>query len=336
MQKLKQYYEKGVRLTSKWWLELKEDRNLFTFLVFFVLSTGFWFLNALQKEYTTTVEYPVKFTNVPGGYILKDGENKELKLKVKAGGVNILRYHLSTSSDPLTINVSDMKHNSDDENTQFYLISSKYFRSLNGQLSSGLSLLEISPDTLIINLSPLKIKRVPVSANIETHFETQYLQGGKLIINPDSVTLSGDAAIVDSVEEVTTVHTVFNNLKDTLISNISLVNIKGVEMSASTVSVTIPVEPFTESTVLIPIIAQNVPDTFRLKAFPPEITVSFRVSLSRFENIKPDDFLATIHFSNDLLKDKNQRLKVKLEKFPEGLYFMDYSPLFVEYLLERR
>jgi hypothetical protein len=114
------------------------------------------------------------------------------------------------------------------------------------------------------------------------------------------------------------------------------VNIEGVKLSDNKASVTIPVEPFTESTVQVPIIPQNVPDSLRLKAFPPEITVSFRVSLSRFEDIKAGDFLATIHFTDELINDNNQRLKVKLEKYPEGLYFIDYSPLFVEYLLEKR
>ncbi len=336
MQELKQYYQKGVRLISNWWLELKEDRNVFIFLIFLVLSTGFWFLNALQKDYSTIVEYPVRFTNIPKGYILKDNRTKKLQLKVKAGGFNIISYHLSASFSPLIIEVSEMKQFSDDNKTEFYLISSKYSRSLNGQLSSGLSLQEISPDTLFINLSPLRVKKIPVSANIETLFEKQYLQGGKLIIKPDSVTVSGDAAIVDSIMEVFTEHTVFNKLKDTLITKLLLKNIEGVKLSANSATVTIPVEPFTESTMLVPVIAKNVPDSFRLKAFPPEIKVSFRVSLSRFENIKAGDFFAAIYFTNELVNDNNQRLKVKLEKYPDGLYFMDYSPLFVEYLLEKR
>ncbi len=336
MQELKEYYNKGVKLISNWWLELKGDRNVFIFLIFLFLSTGFWFLNALQKDYTTTIEYPVKFTNIPKGYVLKDNRNKLLQLKVNAGGFNILRYHLSTSFDTKTISVSEMKQLRDDNKAGFYLLSSKFFRSLNGQLSSGLRLLEISPDTLFINLSPLKIKKVPVSTNIKTLFEKQYLQGGQLIVNPDSVIVSGDAAIVDSIQEVFTKYTVFNDLKDTLITKLSLEKIEGVKLSASSAYVTIPVEPFTESTISVPIIARNVPDTFQLKAFPPEITVSFRVSLSRFESIKAGDFLATINFTNELIMDNNQRLKVKLEKFPEGLYFIDYSPLFVEYLLEKR
>ena len=336
MQELKQYYQKGVRLIASWWLELKVDRNGFIFLVFLVLSTGFWFLNALQKDYTTIIEYPIKFTNTPKGYILKDNRTKKLQLKVNAGGFNIISYYLSASFSPLTIEVSEMKQISDDKKSEFYLISSKYFRSLNGQLSSDLQLLEISPDTLFVNLFPLKAKKIPISANIETLFEKQYLQGGKLIINPDSVTVSGDAAIVDSIKEVFTEHTVFNNLKDTLIANLSLENIEGVKLSVTSTSVTIPVEPFTESTILIPIIAKNVPDSFRFKAFPPEIKVSFRVSLSRFEEIKAGDFLAAIYFTNEPGNDNNQRLKVKLEKYPDGLYFMDYSPLFIEYLLEKR
>lgn len=333
---LKQYYEKGIRLITNWRQDLKEDRNLFIFLIFLVLSTGFWFLNALQKDYTTTVEFPVRFTNIPEGFILKENKTKELQLKVEAGGFNILRYHLNTSFDELTINVSDMKQLRDDNKAEFYLVASKFSRSINEQLSNGVSLLEVTPDTLFIDLSPLKIKKVPVSASIETQFEKQYLQGGKLIISPDSVTVSGDAVIVDSVREVFTEHTVLYNLKDTLVTNLSLVNIEGVELSTDKVSVTIPVEPFTESTVQVPIIPQNVPDSLRLKAFPPEITVSFRVSLSRFEDIKAGDFLATIHFTDELINDNNQRLKVKLEKYPEGLYFIDYSPLFVEYLLEKR
>ena len=336
MQQLKQYYEKGVRLITNWWQELKEDRNLFIFLIFFVLSTGFWFLNALQKEYTTIVDYPIEFTNIPKGFILQDSQTKELELKVNAGGFNVLKYHLTASFDPLSINVSEMKQLRNDTKAEFYLVSSKFFRSIDEQLSSALSLLEISPDTLFINLSPLKIKKVPVLANIESLFEKQYLQGGDLIINPDSVTVSGVADIVDSIKEVYTEHTVFSNLKDTLVTNLSLMKIEGVELSAIKASVTIPVEPFTESTVQVPIIPQNVPDSLRLKAFPPEITVSFRISLSRFEKIKSGDFLATIHFTTELIKDNNQRLKVKLEKYPEGLYFIDYSPLFVDFLLERR
>jgi len=220
--------------------------------------------------------------------------------------------------------------------TSFYLLSSKYFRTINGQLSNGMRLLEISPDTLFIRLSPKLEKKVPVIADIKTFFKKQYLQGGDLIIKPDSVTISGDATIIDTIKEIKTKYTVFKDLDDTLVIKLPLEQIKGVNMSDSDVSLIIPVEPFTESTISVPIMAMNVPDSFRLKAFPPDVTVSFRVSLSRFESINARDFLATIYFTKELIDKKNQRLKVKLEKYPEGLYYIHYSPLFVEYVLEKR
>ena len=336
MQFVKLSYRKTALVIQRWWIKLKKDRNVFVFLIFLLLSTVFWFLNALQKDYTTTIEYPVVFTHIPKGYILKDSKVKNLKLKINSGGFNILRYNLSNNTIPLSINISDMKQVKGKNKTSYYLLSSKYFRSINGQLSNGMRLLEISPDTLFVRLSPKLEKKVPVKAEIKTFFKKQFLQAGDLIIKPDSVSISGDAAIIDSIKEVKTKYTVFKDLNDTLVIKLPLEQIKGVKMSDSHVSLIIPVEPFTESTVSVPIVAMNVPDTLLLKAFPPEITVSFRVSLSRFGSIKSNDFLATIYFTKELIDEKNQRLKVKLEKYPEGLYFVHYSPLFVEYVLERK
>ena len=336
MQNIQQYYQRALQTIISWRDELKEDRNVFVFMIFLFLSTIFWFLNALQKDYTSTIEYPVKFTNIPKGYILKDRKVKELTLKVNAGGFNILRYHLSSSVIPISINVKKMKEITGKKRSGFYLLTSNYFKSIDGQLSNGMKLLDISPDTLFIRLSPKKTKRVPVAADIKTTFEKQYLQGGDIVIDPDSVTITGDMFVVDSIKEVFTKHSEFEGLKDTLVALLPLKKIEGVKYSRNSVTVTVPVEPFTESTVRVPIIAVNVPDTFRMKAFPPEITVSFRVSLSRFEKIKADNFKATIHFTKDLIDDNDQRVKVKLEKVPDGLYYVNYSPLFVEYLLEKR
>ena len=315
---------------------MREDRNVFVFMIFLFLSTVFWFMNALQKNYTTIVEYPVKFTNIPKGYILKDRKVKELSLKVNAEGFNILRYHLSNSVIPLSISVKEMNEFKDQKRSGFYILTSKYFKSIDGQLSNGMKLLGISPDTLFINLLPKKSRKVPVAVDIKTSFEKQYLQGGDIIIEPDSVTITGDIHTVDSVKEVFTKHSEFGKLKDTLVTTLPLKKIEGITFTDKSVKITVPVEPFTESTMHIPIVAKNVPDTLRFKAFPPEVTVSFRVSLSRFENIKPEDFSAVIHFTKDMISNSDQRIKVKLEKQPPGLYYVSYSPLFVEYLLEKR
>ena len=336
MQNFQQYYQNAVQTVRNWWEQLKEDRNVFVFMIFLVLSTIFWFMNALQKNYTTTIEYPVRFVNIPQGYILKDKKVKELTLKVNSGGFNILRYHLSSSVIPLDIDVKKMREISDKKKTGFYLLTAKYFKSIDGQLSNGLKLISISPDTLFIRLSPKKTKRVPIAADIKTTFEKQYLQAGSIILDPDSVTITGDMYVVDSIKEVYTKHSEFEKLRDTLVALLPLRKIEGIKYSKNSVKVTVPVEPFTESTIQVPIEAVNVPDTFRLKAFPPEVTVSFRVSLSRFEKIKADNFKATIYFTKDLIDDNNQRIKVKLEKVPDGLYYVNYSPLFVEYLLEKR
>jgi hypothetical protein len=198
-----------------------------------------------------------------------------------------------------------------------------------------MKLLSISPDTLFIRLSPKMTRRLPITPDIDLAFKTQYNQAGDIVLEPDSVDVTGDAAIVDSLESVKTKHSVFKDLSDTLVVLLPLEKTEGLKYSTGSVTVTVPVEPFTESSIMIPVVARNVPDSMRLKTFPSEIKVSFRVSLNRFESINAEDFTAAVYFTPDLINNNNQRIKVKLERYPEGLYFVDYTPLFVEYLLEK-
>jgi hypothetical protein len=334
MSSIKSYYKNISLLTNKWLVRLKEDRNALVFLVFLFISTGFWILNALQKSYTTTINYPIRFTNIPDGQILKDEKKGELELKVEAGGFIILRYILSNSFLAHDFPIADMQPLKTSDKTGVYLLTANYYRDINGKLDNGMELLEISPDTLFVELMQRKTKKVPVVANLEMVFEQQHFQAGNIKIEPDSISISGEESLVDTITQVRTRFTSFSELKDTLVRNLSLEEIDGIDFSRKRVVITVPVEPFTESTMSIPVVALNLSDSLYLKAFPPEVTVSFRVALSQFETISASDFLATVDLSNQQ-EISNQRLKVKLEKYPDGLYSVDYSPLFIEYLLEK-
>ena len=45
--------------------KLKNDKQVIVFMVCLLIATSLWFLNALSKDYTTIVSYPVKYINPP-------------------------------------------------------------------------------------------------------------------------------------------------------------------------------------------------------------------------------------------------------------------------------
>src|SRR5690554_3856254 len=96
---------------KKWWLKLKQilsKRDAYVFLVFLLISTAFWFLNALRDDYVTDFSYPVRFVNVPQNEIIVDGMSQKVDLKIKASGFTILRQRLNSSFVPVVYDISQM------------------------------------------------------------------------------------------------------------------------------------------------------------------------------------------------------------------------------------
>lgn len=330
-------YQKVQGIVRLWFDQLKQDKNLVVFLIFLVISTGFWFLNALRKEYTATLSYPVKFVDLPENKMLPEDFRGRIEVKVKAVGFVILRYQLSNAFLPLTFSVSEMqslKTASGEEGV--FTITSTEKNKIAGQLSQGMELIDISPDTLFVPLAEKGNARVPVKILADIGFQKQYLQAGEIMVQPDSVTISGPKSIVDTIRFIQTRKVDLQGLSDTVTTNVPLVIPPRVKSSVKKVTATIPVEPFTEINLKIPLRIYGLPDSLRIKTFPSSIQVSFRVGISKYGTIDESHFSAVIDASPVLRSDRPERLKVRLDKAPINIESLSFSPIFVEYLLEKK
>lgn len=88
--------------------ELHIKRNVVTYGICVIIATVLWFLNALNKEYTTEITYPIKYTDFPKGKLLVSEPPKEMTLAIKAHGFALLRYSISTSFLPIVLNVNSL------------------------------------------------------------------------------------------------------------------------------------------------------------------------------------------------------------------------------------
>lgn len=336
MNNIKAQLKKYINLILGKTKEAREDGNALIFLVFLFLSACFWVLNALQKDdYTTEVSFPVKFVNVSDNEIVKGSTKRELNLKIRGGGFKIFRYHLRQQFSVKPVDLSQLDRTTVNGVEGANLNTNEYYKLIEGKLAVGLELVSITPDTLFIPLIEKKTKRVPVKVDAKLSFAQQCQLSGPIVVKPDSVLISGAEETIDTLQYISTKPLVYEELGDTIVRNVVLNEMNGVTLENKRVNITFPIEPFTEANINVPITAINLPDSLELKAFPPQVSVSYNIGLSKpLYNV--ENFMATIDFSGIDMQQLPRRLKVRVDKSPKGINNMAYQPVFIEYLLERR
>jgi len=87
---------------------IKFNRRFFVFVFFLIISTALWFLNALSKEYTTIIQYPIEYINLPPNKTFLERPTQKLILKVSGLGFALLQYDVYKSQQPITFNIMEI------------------------------------------------------------------------------------------------------------------------------------------------------------------------------------------------------------------------------------
>ena len=77
------------------------NRRVLIFFFFLFLSVLFWFLTAMNQEYTATISYPVRFYRFPEEKVLVNEMPDRLELTVNATGYTLLRYQWTSRISPI-------------------------------------------------------------------------------------------------------------------------------------------------------------------------------------------------------------------------------------------
>nr|WP_320120104.1 YbbR-like domain-containing protein [uncultured Marinifilum sp.] len=326
-EKLKEFFDKE---------KIKSNKKLLAYLFFVALSTIFWFLNALSKEYTTSINYPVNYINLPQEKVLVGELPAQLDLRVQAYGFDLLRYKLSTAflSNPFDVNKYTKARINNSINA-YPLVTSGITKRLERELSSGIQLLSISPDTIHFLFSPIVEKKIPVKLNSSIDFAQQFMQKESIFIEPDSVLVKGAGSILDSVFVAETENLLLTNLKKTAEKNVGILKTEGLEILPSKVKVTVPVVRFTEAQKIVPIKVDNLPDSMILRLFPGDVKMSYFVGMNKYESISEDHFDLRVNYET-AAKGEVNKLKIELKRSPEFVSNVRFYPQSVSFLIEKR
>ncbi len=328
------FFNRFSKFSTKEKIAFRKKATIFSF--FLLLSVIFWFMNALSKNYTTTIDYPVRYRNFPEDKIMIGNLPDHLSLEVNAHGYTLLRYRLSSRYIPLVFNVRSFTMNRlSSADSGVYYIETRFARNyIAKQLSSEFNIMDIKPDTLIFRFSSVASKRVPVEPRVSFHLEKQLILKQQPYLIPDSVNISGPDFLIDTISRVYTKPLDAGLISQSVSRSLDLAKSDHISLGREKVKIRFEVEKFTEKTLSVPVVVINLPDSMSLKTFPQDIQVTCQVGLSNFEKLQPSMFRITVDFK-EAETGLEKKLKVEMVKQPDFIRSVKYSPRSVEYLIEK-
>ena len=275
-------------------------------------ATTFWFLNALNENYSTTLKYPLSFVYDKEKYIAVDELPEYVQVNVSGLGWNLFRNSLGIKVTPLQIVLETP--------TELKRISGGALPALISDQISEVELNYVLTDTLHINID----KRVSRTFAIQIDSASISLADGYRVVNairhtPDSVTLEGPEGILmgmsdtllitlpqtdidESFSEDVPVNTAYNNL---------------IKRNPPTVSVVFGVEEFERQSIPVAIKTVDFPEDGTAYIEKNSINVEYYVSVSKEQAVQADNFEAIVDFTE--MDRSDSTVEPHLLKYPAFL-----------------
>ena len=313
------------------------NRNVAVFTFFLLLSFIFWYINALSKNITATVNFPVRYTNFPENLALVNELPDKLSIEVQGPGYSVLKARISGNKTPLMIDVenSGLADRSEESDLEFFIYSYNLRESFIRQIRSDFEINSIIPDSIYFVFDKVIQKKVPVKPDIKVNPLRQFMISDDIITDPDSVEITGPKAVIDTIGFALTEYHEYNQVNQEINRNIDLKSIRKVGISHKKVGITVPVEQFTEEIIDIPVKILNKPDTVDVKLFPNMVSIHFNIALSDYNRIQEIPFEAVVDIK-DLDVRTVERLTVELVNLPAFIKNVRYNPKQVEYIFEKK
>ena len=310
---------------------LRDKARLSIFLICLLISVSIWLLIKMSKEYSSDVPYEINFVNPPSDQIITKAFDSVVYLKIDSRGSDLLTEIYFKKKKSLIIDLQNVKIYNTGSGFGYYILSSSLFNQIRNQNEFPNSISKISPDTLYINLEKTISKQVDVLLNMDIIPKQQHYVYGKITQSVQKITISGPPSLIDSINSISTEYIKLVNIQSDQLFGLKLVNPyreTQVHLSSDSVQVQIPIEQFTESSMIVPIQIFEKND-LRIKLFPETVTVKFLIALKDFDRITPDIFSAVIHYDERSLNSQ----KIELERYPTFIEIIDFQPKSVEYLI---
>lgn len=290
-----------------------KSKKLNVFGLFLLLAFLFLVISKLSKEYTESVNFAIKFSNVPEHYVLTKNDSANVNVVMTSHGFNLMPLYFSDHS--LKVDFEKDLSLVDDH---YIWVPNTTVHNIKPQLGDKVEVVSIKPDTLKFSFQTLAVKKVPVVVDSKILFSSGYDLLNGLTVSPDSINVIAPQNVIDNIEFINTKSLTLKEVKSNINSTVNVVLPKvdyNIKLSENNVTVTGDVEKFTEGTIEVPLNINNTPNNATVNFFPKTVSVLYYLPLKNFKEIKLQDFRVECDY-NEVSGSNRTFLTPKITRLP--------------------
>ncbi len=260
----------------------------------------FWFFNALNKEYTTNITFPVAFDYNQKNYVSVEPLPQEISLNVTAVGWNLFRRSIGVNVPALLIPLERPSE-----------VRKIVGSTLPGFISDQLKEMQINfvlTDTLFLHIEPKAGRWISLSLDsVSQHISAGYGQLSEVSIQPDSIFIEGPIYIVTALKEPYPLLITKSEITSNFDEEVEVVfTSPSIRRNPPTVRIKFDVGKLVEVTDSLSLELVNVPSTYKSIKSIKKISATFRIAENAEATFQTDSVKAIV----DLLDYKKGKYKV--------------------------
>jgi YbbR domain-containing protein len=313
----------------------KKHPNLHIFIICLFISVILWMMIRLSREYTQTVRISAIYKGLQSDKIILPASDTVLYVNMQSTGYNILfrsfnhqkfRIEVDLSQYPAKLQGNNFEINVDPGNLQDQIMAN--FKQKD-------KIISYQPEMLKVRLDRAFIKKVPVMLDAELTFAKQYTLFHKIYFDPDSILITGNQDILQSIDFVKTEKRKFNNLSSNISVTLKLVNNNPLNLrySSEYAKVFIPVVQYEEDNIELELKSDSLAPGMRIITNPEKVKVFYMVCLPDVNKVSADLFQMVV--SPLELNQVGNNAKVIVRKSPSFVRILRIEPENVEYTLHK-
>ena len=299
-------------------------------LLCFSTAATFWFFNALNKIYTTRVDYPVKLVFDRDSLVALKDPPDEIPINVTGGGWQLLKRTISVNTAPVVISPENPVH------TQFFT-ANNLLPIFSNQLGD-LNVNYIATDTIFFKIEPYAERRLKISLDsTSVQLRENFHITSDILVEPDSVNFRGPVSLINQLPEIFFVALSEKNINSSYDEELSLdlFSPSLMRKNPEVIHVKFDVEEYLDQTSELNIELVNFPYDSSIYIEKAKIVANFKVQRSFRNQLKAEDFLIIADLNNIHTSDSTITIEVMdLPNYVSNFHFEDINRVKVVYATE--
>lgn len=239
------------------------------FIVAYFIAISLWLLVNLGREYTLTVELPIRVAAVSDELALAEEPPAYTNVSIFGEGWKLLNIYnnppeiMVNSDNPIT-NLTELVQ----ENLTVY---------------QDITVQKVQPGLLNLNLEEKVTRKIPVNPRISLEFRRQHDFVGDPEITPDSVEIIGARSRLSDITEWPTKRVDLTDIKENIDMTLELEEAPGIiSLNTNQVRYRADVSEYTEGEIRIYVRSVNLPPNREVRFSPSVISIKYDVPLEEF------------------------------------------------------